>query len=115
MFRKILSNLPKQHDFVRTQFPYKTPIQLSLLESSNGVITLSEKYHNGDYAYVFKYNANGNPHGFQECYYPDGTLESYETWMDGSLHGNYKKYNPDGSIREHGCYVSGIKTVVYER
>lgn len=115
MIRKILSNLPKHHDFVRMQTKYATPVRLNLVENPAGNFMLMEKYNNDQIAYKFRYNLNGDPHGFQECFYPDGTVESYETWGWGIPQGDYAKYNTNGRLIEMGCFLKGEKITKFRR
>jgi antitoxin component YwqK of YwqJK toxin-antitoxin module len=46
-------------------------------------------------------------HGERQLYYPDGLLESIETFAMGTHHGPYRKWRADGSKYIEQEYVSG--------
>mgnify|MGYP000324173463 CR=1 FL=1 len=57
---------------------------------------------------------NGNHHGIQETYHPNGNIRQSVDYIDGKRVNTYKEWYPDGTLAIEAHYLNGKKEGVSE-
>lgn len=76
------------------------------LKNGNKHGTQEQYYPNGNIRWKRKF-IDGKIEGFNKYFYEDGSKEIVSFWVNGQMHGDYEHYQEDGNFLERANYENG--------
>jgi len=76
---------------------------VSTTDPGSGLTSITTHYDNGQIETTGQQDADGQPEGEWQLYFPDGQLMFEGSFVDGQLDQSqaWTEYNADGSVRHH--------------